>query len=60
MLQIVIDGLVSDPQRRRRGKWFPVPQVAGKAGMRAAGDLDPNLLATAEAIGGWPEVDLDA
>ncbi len=60
MLQIVIDGLVSDPQRRRCGKWFPAPQVASKARMCAAGDLDANPLATSEAISGWPEVDLDA
>ncbi len=60
MLWIVINGLVSDPHRRRRGEWFPAPQVAGKAGMRAAGDLDAYALATAEAISSWPEVDLDA
>ena len=60
MLRIVIDGLVSDPQCHRRGEWFPASQVAGEAWMRAAGDLDAHPLATTEAIGGRPEVDLDA
>jgi hypothetical protein len=60
VLRIVINGLVRDPQRRRRGQRFPASQIAGKAGMRAAGYLDTHPLAAAEAISGRPEVDLDA
>ena len=60
MLRIVINGLVSDLQRRRRGQRFPASQVAGKAGMRATGNLDTYALAAAEAISRRPEVDLHA
>ena len=60
MLRIVKYGLFSDSQCRRCGKWFSASQIAGKAGMRTAGDLYANPLATVEAVGGRPDVDLDA
>ena len=56
----MIYNLLSDSQFRCCGEWFSAPQIADKAGMRAAGDLDANPLATAEVVGGRPDVDLDA
>ena len=60
MLPIMIHALFSNQQFCCCGERFPGTWIAGKVGMGATGDLEANPLATTEAVGGWPDVDLDA
>ena len=59
MSWIMVDRLVGNIQRDCGSERLTVPQVTGEAGMRAAGDLEPEALSLLEVICGGPEFNLN-
>ena len=55
----MINGLIGNPQCGSSGEWFTASQVASESRVSAAGDLKPDAIPSLEAIGCWPEINVD-
>ncbi len=60
MTGIVVDQLLCDHQPRGRRQRLTAAGISGIARMRTGRYLQPHLVASAEAMRGWPEIDGDA